>query len=99
MIFDEPANSGLEGLNWDDSPDLTAVSEEDLALTLGKLAKEERDISYRRRILQGRIDLIRVELVRRGEPSLSPEDLARIMLDTGMEKSEAGEPEAGGAEV
>ncbi len=44
------------------------------------MAEEERAISYRRRVIQGRIDLIRAELVRRGGATLSPEELARVLL-------------------
>ncbi len=43
------------------------------------MAEEERAVSYRRRVLQGRIDLIRAELVRRGGATLSPEELARVL--------------------
>lgn len=74
------AQSGAEGFDWDSSPDLTAVSDEDLRSNLEKLAQEEQDVSYRRRVIQGRIDLIRVELTRRNSLSLSPEDLARVLM-------------------
>ena len=47
-------DQGGEGCEWEGEPDLTSISE------------EERALSYRRRVLQGRIDLIRAELVRRG---------------------------------
>jgi len=44
------------------------------------LRRRRRPVSYRRRILQGRIDLIRAELVGRGVAALAPEDLARVLL-------------------
>lgn len=69
------------GVDWEGSVDLTAVTREDLESMLGDLVRQERDISYQRRVLQGRIDLIRAELVRRGEASLSPEELARVLMD------------------
>lgn len=72
-----------EDYEWEGAPDLTSSSEEDLRVLLRDLSEEERAISYRRRVLQGRIDLIRAELVRRGGASLSPEDLARVLLDRG----------------
>jgi hypothetical protein len=56
------------------------------------LAEEERAVSYRRRVLQGRIDLIRAELVRRGGAALSPEQLARVLLGGSAEKGR-GDPE------
>jgi hypothetical protein len=71
---------GDEGYEWEEEPDLTSISEEELRARLKELAEEERAISYRRRVLQGRIDLIRAELVRRGGVALSPEELARVLL-------------------
>jgi hypothetical protein len=76
-------DSGLPrggGFDWDDVEDITALSEEDLRGRLEALCEEERVVSYRRRVLQGRIDLIRAQLVERGVAALSPEDLARVLL-------------------
>lgn len=70
----------MEEFDWEGTSDLTAVSEKELKELLERLAEEEREISYRRRVLQGRIDLIRSELVRRGSLSLSPEELARVLM-------------------
>ena len=47
-------------------PGLPSISEDELKARLKDLDEEERALSYRRRVLQGRIDLIRAELVRRG---------------------------------
>ncbi len=69
-----------EGYEWEGEPDLTSISEDELRVSLQELAVEEREISYRRRVIQGRIDLIRSELVRRGGVALSPEELARVLL-------------------
>jgi hypothetical protein len=74
-------DSGLHGgFDWENAEDVTALSEEDLRDRLEDLSEEERAVSYRRRILQGRIDLIRAELLQRGAVALSPEDLARVLL-------------------
>ena len=74
-------DSGLHGgFDWENAEDVTALSEEDLRDRLEDLSEEERAVSYRRRILQGRIDLIRAELLERGAVALSPEDLARVLL-------------------
>ena len=74
-------DSGLHGgFDWENAEDVTALSEEDLRGRLEDLSEEERAVSYRRRILQGRIDLIRAELLERGAVALSPEDLARVLL-------------------
>ncbi len=81
-LFKGPEGLG-GGYEWEEAPDLTSASEEELKSRLEELAEEERAISYRRRVLQGRIDLIRAELVRRGGVALSPEELASVLLDRG----------------
>ncbi|HET7477978.1 MAG TPA: hypothetical protein VFJ72_00540 [Rubrobacteraceae bacterium] len=82
---------GSEGFEWEDVDDVTSLSEEELRGRLEALTGEEREISYRRRILQGRIDLIRAELVRRGDAALSPQELARVLMDrTGGAQEEQG---------
>ena len=43
-------------------PDLAALSDDDLKELIDKLTREEQEVSYRRRILHGRIDLLRAEL-------------------------------------
>jgi hypothetical protein len=68
------------GFDWKGAEDLTALSEGELKERLGALAEEERAVSYRRQILQGRMDLIRAELVRRGSVALSPEELACVLM-------------------
>lgn len=78
---------------WEEVPDLTSFSEEELKAQLEAFSGEEREVSYRRRVLQGRIDLLRAELVRRGGFSVSPEDLARALL--GDVSEEAGEGSEG----
>ncbi|MGH3086940.1 MAG: hypothetical protein ACRDSJ_06425 [Rubrobacteraceae bacterium] len=76
--FEEGA--GVEGFGWDESEDLTDLSVEELRRHLEDFVERERKVSYQRRVLQGRIDLIRAELVRRGGVSLSPEELARVLM-------------------
>lgn len=46
-------------------PDIASMSDEELKATIEKLAEEEREVSYRRRILHGKIDILRAELVNR----------------------------------
>lgn len=82
---------------WEEVPDLTSFSEEELKSELESCSKEEREISYRRRVLQGRIDLLRAELVRRGGLSVSPEELARALM--GDVSGGDSEPPSGSAEV
>ena len=66
-------------------PDLATLSDSDLRDLIRKLLEEERDISYQRRILHGKIDILRAELVARlqnqvgrGESPLSEVDLDRL---------------------
>ncbi len=46
-------------------PDLATLSDEDLAGLIGSLEREEDAISFRRRLLHGRIDILRQEHVER----------------------------------
>jgi hypothetical protein len=46
-------------------PDLTTLTDDDLRVMIRDLEKEEDDISFRRRVLHGRIDILRAELVAR----------------------------------
>jgi hypothetical protein len=43
-------------------PDLASLTDADLKQLIDELTKEEQEVSYRRRILHGRIDLLRAEL-------------------------------------
>ncbi|HEX5849746.1 MAG TPA: hypothetical protein VFY59_11175 [Rubrobacter sp.] len=74
----------LRGFDWEEAEDITALSEEELGDLLQDLIGEERTVSYRRRVLQSRIDLIRAELAGRDRdpamPALAPEELARVLL-------------------
>jgi hypothetical protein len=88
MSDEERLDQGGEGYEWEGEPDLTSISEEELKARLKELDEEERALSYRRRVLQGRIDLIRAELVRRGGVVLSPADLARVLM--GGEENRSG---------
>ena len=42
-------------------PDLGTLSDDDLKALIEKLEHEENEVSYRRRLLQGRIDILRAE--------------------------------------
>ena len=46
-------------------PDLATLSDSDLKGLIDELTREEQDVSYRRRILHGKIDILRAELVAR----------------------------------
>ena len=46
-------------------PDLSTLTDDNLRVMIRELEKEEDDISFQRRVLHGRIDILRAELVAR----------------------------------
>jgi hypothetical protein len=66
-------------------PDLGSLSDEELKSLIQELTEQELEISYRRRILHGKIDILRAELVNRlrrkhegGEEVISGSDVERL---------------------
>jgi hypothetical protein len=64
-------------------PDFATLSDEELKQLIDELETEEREISYQRRILHGKIDILRAELVARlqrsgGRSVLDQVDVARL---------------------
>lgn len=63
-------------------PDLATLSDAELKELISRLEEEENEISYRRRILHGKIDILRAELVARlknkGEGELAQVDVDRL---------------------
>ena len=66
-------------------PDLATLSDTDLKELIDKLQHEEQEVSYRRRLLHGKIDILRAELVARlqqqvgaGESPLSEVDVDKL---------------------
>ena len=49
----------------DTFPDLGSLSDKELKDLIDKLTEEENEISYKRRVLHGKIDILRAELVNR----------------------------------
>jgi hypothetical protein len=68
--------SGVEPL-----PDLATLSDEQLKQLIGELEEKEHDVSYRRRILHGQIDILRAELVARLKSSGGRTVLDEIDVD------------------
>jgi len=69
----------------DTLPDIGSMSDQELKDLIATLAEEEREVSYRRRILHGRIDILRAELVNRlrtkreeGEELISGDDVQKL---------------------
>jgi hypothetical protein len=64
-------------------PDLGSLTDDDLKKLIGQLEQEEQDVSYRRRLLHGKIDILRAELVVRlrtsgGKSVLDQMDVDRL---------------------
>jgi hypothetical protein len=55
----------LESLPLESLPDLRSLSDVELKKLIGELQAEEQEVSYRRRLLHGKIDILRAELVAR----------------------------------
>jgi hypothetical protein len=69
----------------DTFPDLGSLSDAELKDLIETLTDEEQDISYRRRVLHGKIDILRAELVNRlrhqreeGESLISGDDVRQL---------------------
>ena len=66
-------------------PDIGAMNDEELKETIDELTREEREVSYRRRMLHGKIDILRAELVNRlktereaGETLITGDDVEKL---------------------
>ena len=64
-------------------PDLASLSDEQIKQLIDELQQQEHEVSYRRRILHGQIDILRAELVARlkssgGRTVLDEVDVARL---------------------
>ena len=66
-------------------PDLVTLSDSDLKELIDDLQRKEQEVSYQRRLLHGKIDILRAELVARlqrqvgaGESPLSEVDVDRL---------------------
>ena len=64
-------------------PDLGSLSDQELKKLKDDLEAQEREVSYERRILHGKIDILRAELVARlqrsgGKSVLEEVDIARL---------------------
>ena len=62
-------------------PDLGSLSDDELKRLIEQLEEEERDVSYRRRLLHGKIDILRAELVARLQASGGRSVLDQVDVD------------------
>ena len=63
-------------------PDLASLSDDDLKKLIEELEQEESDVSYRRRLLQGRIDILRAERTARLRKSVAAGESPLTDVDT-----------------
>ena len=61
-------------------PDLNTLNDDDLDRLIGELERRESEVSYERRMLQGKIDILRAERVAR-KRGKSEEELAHVDVD------------------
>ena len=66
-------------------PDLASLSDTELKGLIDDLTREEQEVSYRRRLLHGKIDILRAELVNRlrakreaGDMLISGDDVQQL---------------------
>ncbi len=84
----------------DTFPDLGSMSDAELKQVIQELTQEEMEISYRRRLLHGKIDILRAELVSRlrdkhrdGGAAISGEDVQKLTdILAGRAASASGGP-------
>ena len=69
----------------DTFPDVSSMSDKELKELIDQLTDEEREVSYRRRLLHGKIDILRAELVNRlrakreaGDMLISGDDVQQL---------------------
>lgn len=75
-------------------PDLAELSDDDLKSLIEKLEEEENEVSFRRRMLQGRIDILRAERTARlkgaGVTDVDVEKLTDILSARSAPPAEEG---------
>ena len=62
-------------------PDLASLPDDDLKKLIEELQREEQEVSYRRRLLHGKIDILRAELVARLQKSGGRSVLDQVDVD------------------
>jgi hypothetical protein len=62
-------------------PDLETLSDEDLKKLIDDLTGQEQEVSYQRRLLHGKIDILRAELVSRLQKTAGKSVLESVDVD------------------
>jgi RsiG-like len=83
----------------DTFPDLVELDDAELKDLIESLTEEEQEISYRRRVLHGKIDILRAELVNRlrqkrerGDSLISGDDVRQLTEILAGKTQTPGEP-------
>ena len=63
-------------------PDLGSLSDPDLKGLIDEYTREEQEVSYRRRILHGKIDILRAELVARLQKTAGKSVLDQVDVES-----------------
>jgi hypothetical protein len=63
-------------------PDLASLSDEELKRLIDEYTREEQEVSYRRRILHGKIDILRAEVVARLQKTQGRSVLDRVDVES-----------------
>jgi len=63
-------------------PDLATLTDENLKKLIDDLTREEQEVSYRRRLLHGQIDILRAELVARLQETQGRSVLDAVDVDS-----------------
>ena len=75
-------------------PDLATLSDDDLKTLIDELTEEENEVSFRRRLLQGRIDILRAERTARlkgkGVSDVDVEALSDILSSRSAPQTDEG---------
>jgi hypothetical protein len=75
-------------------PDLATLSDDDLKKLIDQLTEEENEVSFRRRLLQGRIDILRAERTARlkgkGVSDVDVEALTDILSSRSAPQNDEG---------
>ena len=75
-------------------PDLATLSDDDLKTLIDTLTEEENEVSFRRRLLQGRIDILRAERTARlkgkGVSDVDVEALTDILSSRSAPQNDEG---------
>jgi hypothetical protein len=71
----------MKGGTVEPLPEFGSLSDEQLKAMIGDLEQQERDVSFQRRILHGKIDILRAELVARLQASGGRSVLDQVDVD------------------